>query len=78
MLFRSDKVVAEVKELKFGEVLDARGDAAVVLQLATIDIIVPRTLRQRRTHNFIYCSLALPQSVQITELKSTYNLFTIE
>lgn len=35
-----DKVVAEVEELKFGEVLDARGDAAVVLQLATVDIVV--------------------------------------
>lgn len=56
-LFRNttmDEVVAEVEELKFGEVLDARGDPAVVLQLATIDIIVAEVETGDMAHQFPY------------------------
>lgn len=49
-----DKVVAEVEELKFGEVLDARGDAAVVLQLATVDIVVAEVETGDMPHQFFY------------------------
>lgn len=49
-----DEVVAEVEELKFGEVFDARGDAAVVLQLATVDIVVAEVETGDMPHQFFY------------------------
>lgn len=49
-----DEVVAEVEELKFGEVFDARGDAAVVLQLATVDIVVAEVETGDMPHQFLY------------------------
>ena len=59
-LFRNttmDEVVAEVEELKFGEVLDARGDPAVVLQLATIDIVVAEVETGDMPHQFLYLAI---------------------
>lgn len=56
-LFRNttmDKVVAEVEELEFGEVFDTRGDAAVVLQLATVDIVVAEVETGDMAHQFLY------------------------
>lgn len=49
-----DKVVAEVEELKFGEIFDTRGNAAVVLQLATIDIVVTEVETCDVAHQFLY------------------------